>query len=81
MQQVDLVTSFTKLNENCGLPDFFTDYQIFLRITRFVILVIRSDYQKFCLISHLVPMGGWVIKANGFCGLLQVHVKIEKRQK
>ena len=28
MQQVDLVTSLTKLNENCGLPDFFTDYQI-----------------------------------------------------
>ena len=28
MQQVDLPTSFTKLNENCGLPDFFTDYQI-----------------------------------------------------
>ena len=23
-------------------------YQIFLRITRFVILVIRPDYQKFC---------------------------------
>ena len=21
-------TRFTKLNENCGLPDFFTDYQI-----------------------------------------------------
>ena len=28
MQKVDLPTSFTKLNENCGLPDFFTDYQI-----------------------------------------------------
>ena len=28
MQKVDLSTSFTKLNENCGLPDFFTDYQI-----------------------------------------------------
>ena len=28
MQQVDLPTSFTKLNENCGLPDLFTDYQI-----------------------------------------------------
>ena len=26
-------------------------YQIFLRITRFVILVIRPDYQKFCLRS------------------------------
>ena len=30
MQQVYLPTSFTKLNENCGLPDFFTDYQICL---------------------------------------------------
>ena len=28
MQKVDLSTSFTKLNANCGLPDFFTDYQI-----------------------------------------------------
>ena len=28
MQKVDLSTSFTKFNENCGLPDFFTDYQI-----------------------------------------------------
>ena len=28
MQKVDLPTSFTKLNENCGLPDIFTDYQI-----------------------------------------------------
>ena len=28
MQNVDLPTSFTKLNENCGLPDIFTDYQI-----------------------------------------------------
>ena len=35
---------FTKLNEICGLPDI-------LRITRFVILVIRPDYQKFCLRS------------------------------
>ena len=26
-------------------------YHIFLRITRFVILVIRPDYQKFCLRS------------------------------
>ena len=26
-------------------------YQIVLRITRFVILVIRPDYQKFCLRS------------------------------
>ena len=26
-------------------------YQIYLRITRFVILVIRPDYQKFCLRS------------------------------
>ena len=26
-------------------------YQIFLRITRFVILVIRPDYQEFCLRS------------------------------
>ena len=28
MQKVNLPTSFTKLNENCGLPDIFTDYQI-----------------------------------------------------
>ena len=28
MQKVDLPTSFTKLNENCGLPEYFTDYQI-----------------------------------------------------
>ena len=28
MQKVDLPTSFTKLNTNCGLPDIFTDYQI-----------------------------------------------------
>ena len=28
MQKVDLPTSFTKLNENCGLPDIFTNYQI-----------------------------------------------------
>ena len=28
MQKVDLPTRFTKLNENCGLPIFFTDYQI-----------------------------------------------------
>ena len=28
MQKVDLPTSFTKLNENCGLPDIVTDYQI-----------------------------------------------------
>ena len=28
MQKVDPPTSFTKLNENCGLPDIFTDYQI-----------------------------------------------------
>ena len=26
-------------------------YQIFLRITRFIVLVIRPDYQKFCLRS------------------------------
>ena len=26
-------------------------YQIFLRITRFLTLVIRPDYQKFCLRS------------------------------
>ena len=26
-------------------------YQIFLRITRFVILVIRPDYREFCLRS------------------------------
>ena len=49
-QQVDLPTSFTKLNENCGLPDFF-------RITRFVILVIRPDYQKFCLRSTPAELG------------------------
>ena len=29
MQKVDLPTSFTKLNENCGIPDIFTDYQKF----------------------------------------------------
>ena len=28
MQKVDRPTSLTKLNENCGLPDLFTDYQI-----------------------------------------------------
>ena len=28
MQKIDLPTSFTKLNENCGLPDIFTDCQI-----------------------------------------------------
>ena len=28
MQKVDLEASFTKCNENCGLPDLFTDYQI-----------------------------------------------------
>ena len=28
MQKLDLPPSFTKLNENCGLPDIFTDYQI-----------------------------------------------------
>ena len=44
VQKVDLPTSFTKLNENCGLPDF-------LRISRFVILVIRPYYQKFGLRS------------------------------
>ena len=28
MQKVDLEASFIKCNENCGLPDLFTDYQI-----------------------------------------------------
>ena len=28
MQKVYLSTNFTKLNENYGLPDCFTDYQI-----------------------------------------------------
>ena len=28
MQKVDLEASFIKYNENCGLPDLFTDYQI-----------------------------------------------------
>ena len=28
MQKVDIPSSFTKCNENCGLPDFLTDYQI-----------------------------------------------------
>ena len=28
MQKVDLEASFTKCNENCGLPDLFADYQI-----------------------------------------------------
>ena len=28
MQKVYLPSSFTKCNENCGLPDFLTDYQI-----------------------------------------------------
>ena len=28
MQKVDRPTSLTKLIENCGLPDLFTDYQI-----------------------------------------------------
>ena len=28
MQKVYLPSSFTKCNENCGLPDVLTDYQI-----------------------------------------------------
>ena len=44
VQKVYRATGFTKLNGNCGLPDF-------LRITRFVILVMRPDCQKFCLRS------------------------------
>ena len=28
VQKVYRPTGFTKLNENCGLPDFVTDYQI-----------------------------------------------------
>ena len=28
MQKVDLPISFTKLNQNCGLPNLLTDYQI-----------------------------------------------------
>ena len=32
-------------------------YQIFLRITRFVTLVIRPDYQKLCLRSTPVGVG------------------------
>ena len=28
MQKVDRPTSLTKLNDNCGLPDLSTDYQI-----------------------------------------------------
>ena len=28
MQKVDLPIRFAKLNENCGLPNLFTDYQI-----------------------------------------------------
>ena len=28
MQKVYLPSSFTNCNENCGLPDFLTDYQI-----------------------------------------------------
>ena len=28
MQKVYLASSFSKCNENCGLPDFLTDYQI-----------------------------------------------------
>ena len=28
LQEVYLPSSFKKCNENCGLPDFFTDYQI-----------------------------------------------------
>ena len=28
MQKVDIEASFIKCNENCGLPDLFTDYQI-----------------------------------------------------
>ena len=47
MQKVDLEASFIKCNENCGLPDLFTDYQI----RHLGDLVIRPDYQKFCLRS------------------------------
>ena len=44
MQKVYLPSSFAKCIENCG-------YQIFVRITRFVTLVFRPDYQTFCLRS------------------------------
>ena len=42
-------------------------YQIFLRITRFVILVIRPDYQKFCLRSTPAARMPKVIEATLNC--------------
>ena len=70
MQKVDLPTSFTKLNENCGLPDFFTDYQIrhlgnpsglpgiLLKIDPCQVLSDLSDSQKQIITGrNVVPVG------------------------
>ena len=42
-------------------------YQILLRITRFVILVIRPDYQKFCLRSTPVGATEVMMTVNCLC--------------
>ena len=42
-------------------------YQIILRITRFVTLAIRPDYQKFCLRSTPVDVSNFLMKIKGFC--------------
>ena len=56
-------------------------YQIFLRITRFVILVIRPDYEKFCLrstpgkcVSRVAPNG-----LNSIAGSIGIKIQNSSR--
>ena len=74
MQKVYLPTSFTKLNENCGLPDFF------LQITRFVIMVIRPDYQKFCLRSTPGSGQSNILRAQINMTIGRGHLEIFKKK-
>ena len=52
MQKVYLPSSFTKCNENCGLPDFLTDYQIRSVLPRF------SKGQGAIRKGHFSPVNG-----------------------
>ena len=50
-------------------------YQIFVRITRFVILVIRPDYQKFGLRSTPdMKIGELQLKSGIYCSMKYVDV-------